>query len=153
MPNAVLDSTVLVSAFLTKGGVSALLIRQARDGAFLVVLSDAILAETERVLSYPRLRRRYPFTDEDVTEFCETMRAAAQVVTDLPEVSVVTRDPNDDMVIATALAAHASHLITRDDDLLSLTAHKDIAILPPEAFMALLRETTPAADTTATSRR
>ena len=37
---AVIDSTVLVSAFLTEGGVSAELLRYAREGVFLVFLSD-----------------------------------------------------------------------------------------------------------------
>ena len=43
---AVIDSTVLVSAFLTEGGVSAALLRYAREGVFLVFLSEDILTET-----------------------------------------------------------------------------------------------------------
>jgi predicted nucleic acid-binding protein len=53
---------------------------------------------------------------------------------------VVIRDPNDDMVIATALKANAASIVTRDDDLLSLQRYEDIAIFTPEAFMAMLRE-------------
>ena len=60
MPNAVLDSVVLVSALLTPGGVSSDLIRSARSGAFTCCLSGEILAETQRVLiETPRLRQRY----------------------------------------------------------------------------------------------
>jgi predicted nucleic acid-binding protein len=39
---AVIDSTVLVSAFLTAGGVSAALLRYAREGVFLVFLSKEL---------------------------------------------------------------------------------------------------------------
>jgi len=61
-------------------------------------------------------------------------------VTDLPQVAVVIRDPNDDMVIATAQRAHAAYIVTRDKNLLSLQHYEGITIITPEAFMALLRE-------------
>jgi predicted nucleic acid-binding protein len=43
MLNAVLDSTVLISAFLAQGGVSNELLRHAREGAFVLCLSAEIL--------------------------------------------------------------------------------------------------------------
>ena len=50
MLNAVADSTVLVSAFLRKEGVSAILLRHAAGGAFALSLSQNIIAETATVL-------------------------------------------------------------------------------------------------------
>jgi len=44
------------------------------------------------------------------------------------------------MVLATARAADATYLITRDLDLLSLQSYEGITIITPEAFMAVLRE-------------
>jgi uncharacterized protein len=137
---AVIDSTVLVSAFLTDGGVSAALLRYAREGVFLVFLSEDILTETQHTLAYPRIRERYDYTDADVADFLNRLRLAATLVTELPQMTVVTRDPNDDMVIATAARAQAAYIVTRDDDLLSLQQYEDITIISPEAFMAILRE-------------
>ena len=137
---AVIDSTVLVSAFLTAGGVSAELLRYAREGVFVVFLSEEILIETEHTLSYPRIRARYTYTDEDVTDFLDRLRLAAELTTDLPLLTGVVRDPNDDMVIATARHTGAASIVTRDDDLLSLQQYEDIAILTPEAFIAIVRE-------------
>jgi uncharacterized protein len=137
---AVIDSTVLVSAFLTEGGVSAELLHYAREGVFLVSLSEDILTETQHTLAYPRIRERYDYTDEDVTDFLNRLRAAATLVGDLPQVTVVTRDPNDDMVIATAVRAQAAYIVTRDNDLLSLQQYEDIIIITPEAFIAIVRE-------------
>ena len=137
---AVIDSTVLVSAFLTEGGVSAELLRYAREGVFLVFLSEDILTETQHTLAYPRIRERYDYTDVDVADFLNRLRLAATLVTELPQMTVVTRDPNDDMVIATAARAQAAYIVTRDDDLLSLQQYEDITIISPEAFMAILRE-------------
>jgi putative PIN family toxin of toxin-antitoxin system len=137
---AVIDSTVLVSAFLTEGGVSAELLRYAREGVFLVSLSEDILTETEHTLAYPRIRERYDYTEADVADFLNRLRVAATLVTELPQVTVVARDPNDDMVIATAIRAQAAYVVTRDNDLLSLQQHEDITIISPEAFIAIMRE-------------
>jgi putative PIN family toxin of toxin-antitoxin system len=136
---AVIDSTVLVSAFLTEGGVSAELLRFAREGVFLVFLSEDILAETQHTLAYPRIRECYNYTEDDVADFLNRLRIAATLVDALPQVTVV-RDPNDDMVIATAVQAHAAYIVTRDNDLLSLQQYEDITIMSPEAFIAIVRE-------------
>jgi putative PIN family toxin of toxin-antitoxin system len=142
MPRAVIDSTVLISAFLTQRGVSGELLRSARSGAFLLYLSEAILEETQGVLldDERRHRRRYRYPDTQVTAFVDGLRDFATLVSNLPQVTVVIRDPNDDMVIATALTAQVSYIVTRDDDLLSLNPYEGMTILSPEAFMGLLRE-------------
>lgn len=141
MLKAVADSTVLVSAFLRKEGLSAVLLRQAAGGAFALSLSQAIVTETETVLlEREHIRRRYPYSNDDVAAFCQTLRGSFPLLTDLPQLTGIVRDPKDDMVIATALTAQVSYLVTRDDDLLSLNPYEGITILSPEAFMGLLRE-------------
>ena len=84
---AVIDSTVLVSAFLTEGGVSAALLRYAREGVFLVFLSEDILTETQHTLAYSRIRERYNYTDVDVTDFLNRLRVAVTIVTEIPQVT------------------------------------------------------------------
>jgi uncharacterized protein len=136
----VLDSTVLVSAFLAEKKLSAELLRLARRGAFIVCSINSILAETQRVLlEYPRIRRRYEYKDQKVFDYVQGLRVLARLSTDLLAIKAV-RDPEDDVVIATALASQASHLVTRDKDLLSLRTHEGITITTPEDFMALLRK-------------
>src|SRR6266705_649916 len=106
---AVIDSTVLVSAFLTKGGVSAELLRYAREGVFLVFLSEDIVTETQHTLAYSRIRERYTYTDDDVADFLNRLRIAANLVDELPHLTVV-RDPNDDMVIPMVLLPQATYI-------------------------------------------
>jgi putative PIN family toxin of toxin-antitoxin system len=142
MPSAVLDSTVLISAFLAQRGVSNELLRHAREGAFLLFLSDEILNEAQGVLldEERRHRQRYHYPNEEAINFIEGLRAFAHPVTDLPQVTVVIRDPNDDMVIATAQRAQVAYIVTRDKDLLSLEHHEGITMITPEAFIAIVRE-------------
>ena len=137
----VLDSTILVSAFLTPYGLAAQLLSHARRGAFALYLSEQILAETQEVLlERKHIRQRYPYTDDQAIRFCRSLRLGVYLVSDLPTVTGVVRDPNDDHVIACALAAHASYLVTRDPDLLTLDTYKEVKIITPEEFMGILRE-------------
>jgi putative PIN family toxin of toxin-antitoxin system len=120
MPRAVLDSTVLISAFLAQRGVSNELLRYAREGAFLLCLSEEIFDEAQEVLldEERRHRQRYHYPNEAAIHFIAGLRAFAHLESALPKVTVVIRDPNDDMVIATAQRAHAAYIVTRDKDLL-----------------------------------
>ena len=56
----------------------------------------------------------------------------------LPEIGPVCRDPNDDHVIATALALNADVIVTGDKDLLTLSQYRSIRILTARAFLAEL---------------
>jgi uncharacterized protein len=144
MPRAVVDTTVLISAFLTEGGVAGELLQRARGGAFLLCLSREIIEELRtRLLQRERIRQKYTYTDEQVEEHCGALAAIADLVTELPEVRVIKRDPNDDMIIATALAARADFIVTRDKDLLDAGGYQGIRIVSPEAFMGMLRAAVP----------
>jgi predicted nucleic acid-binding protein len=58
---AVLDSTMLVSAFLTPGGSADALIDHAKAGRITGAVAEEILAETAEVLlTAERIRLRYP---------------------------------------------------------------------------------------------
>jgi putative PIN family toxin of toxin-antitoxin system len=141
-PCAVLDSTVLVSAFLTPGGAADALVDQAKAGRIIGAVAEEILAETARVLlTAERIRLRYPYTDADVQDYLQSIRQAALIVADLPPLSGLVRDPNDDMVLACAVAAEASYVVTRDDDLLSLGNYAGAEIVSPEALLTVLRTT------------
>ena len=50
----------------------------------------------------------------------------------------ICRDPDDDMVLATAIAAQADLILTGDEDLLVLAEHGGIRILSPRQFVELL---------------
>jgi putative PIN family toxin of toxin-antitoxin system len=141
MLKAVLDTTVLVSAFLRKvpGGASYDLLRFA-ESRYELFLCDGILEEMARVLvSDDRKRLRYSYSESDVVEYCQELSRLGTMVDNLPDVRGVVRDPNDDMIIACAIAAGADYIVTRDKDLLSLGEYEGIGTIKPEAFLHLLR--------------
>lgn len=91
------------------------------------------------LLATERLREHFRYADEDVHAIIAELATIADVTGEITDLPSVVRDPNDDMIIACAITAEASYLVTRDKDLLTLGTHKTITILNPEAFIALLR--------------
>jgi putative PIN family toxin of toxin-antitoxin system len=145
MYKAVLDTTVLVAAMLRPepGGVSIELLRRAAEGEYELYLSDDILEETAATLmGSERNRRRYKYSDENIVEYCEWLAHIGAVISDIPLLTGVVRDPNDDMIVACAVAANADFLVSRDKDLLTLGSYNAIDMMTPEAFLGILRKET-----------
>ncbi len=142
MTKAVVDTTILVSALLNFviGGASHDLLLSAAEGKFELYLSDDILEETARVLlTGERIRKHYSYTDDDVVEYCRRLTALAAIISAVPEVRIV-RDPNDDVIVACAIAAGADYVVTRDKDMLSLDHYEGVRFVTPEGFLKILRE-------------
>ena len=143
LPRAVFDTNILVSAFLTRhrGSLSFELLRAAGAAFFDLVLSDEIVAETRSTLTtHPRTRRRYGYSDADVTLYCEQlMRLAELLIAPPPIPGAVPQDADDDKIVACAVAGGVRFIVTRDAHLLDLLEYEGIAVTTPEAFMALLR--------------
>ena len=70
--------------------------------------------------------------------FLKVYRDRAQLVAPDRLPAPVCRDPDDDMVIATAIAARADVILTGGNDLLVLRRHGRIRILSPRQFVELM---------------
>jgi putative PIN family toxin of toxin-antitoxin system len=140
MHRAVLDSSVLISGFLTRGGVPDQVLDAVERGDFTLCLSGEILAETASVLlRAPKLQARYGFDSAAAEAFCDGLAAMAEITASLPKLQAVPADPKDDMVVATSVAAKAEYLVTGDrKHLLSLRAYEGIQIVTPREFLDLI---------------
>lgn len=129
----VLDSSVLFSALLKGSGATKALFQYARQGRFELCLSEAILQETAQSL----LRKvgQFSYSETDVVEFIALLSAVAAVADELPDIPPVCRDPNDDHILAAALATGAQIIVTGDDDLLTLRQYEGVRILSVRAFL------------------
>lgn len=137
MRKAALDSSVLVSAFLSPRGTTARLLAMAGLGRFVLASSPAILEETAGVLVRPKFVRRYGHDADVVRRYVTAIASLAELVTDLPDLAgAVPLDPKDDMVVATAVAAGADVLVTGDRrHLLALGQYGPVRILGPRGFL------------------
>jgi uncharacterized protein len=134
---AVVGVNVLISGALSAKGASAEILRASRDGLFELVVSEMLLAELERALGYPKLRKRIPA--EKAAAFVNWVRDHGTLAEDPATPSPVgSRDPGDDYLLALAVSRRA-YLVTGDQDLLVLS--DDLPILTPAQFTIMLRET------------
>lgn len=123
----ILDTNVLVAALAADGLCRDLVRRRVR--AHELCTSEALLKELAGIL-----RRKFCVTAADVPWLLEYRRRARLVSPPQPPPSIC-RDPDDDIVLATAVAAQAGVIITGDADLLDLKSHQGIAILSPRQFL------------------
>ena len=137
--SAVVDASVLVSAFLFPGSVPGRVLKLAGQGAFALHLSPLLLDETRYALLSTRLRGLYGHDEESVTAWCADVREAGRVFDGRPpDIGPACRDPNDDHVLATALAVNAEAIVTGDKDLLTLGAFQGVRIVTARAFLTEL---------------
>jgi putative PIN family toxin of toxin-antitoxin system len=113
---AVLDTNIWVSAILNPAGFPAEIIASFRNGDFLAVISEPIIAEIADVLSRPRIKDKYGITEVDILELLILIEERCEHVLLTGDVRVC-RDPEDNGVIETAIKGHAAYLVSRDDDI------------------------------------
>jgi uncharacterized protein len=139
MLRVVLDTNVLVSAYLVAQGAPAQLRQAFRQGVFALVVTDAVLAEYRRVLNYERIARRHGLSPAEVDREVDELRQIALVIEEWAAVDAVTADPDDNVFLACVLAGQAPFLVSGDPHLLRLGSYRGVRILTPAAFLLLLR--------------
>lgn len=128
----VFDTNVLFAAQITNG-TCAELYREALVRA-TILTSEGILDEFEEKL-VTKAKMEPQVAAQTRAEIAEDCRSVA--VASLP--APVCRDPDDDAILATAIAGQADLLVTGDKDLLVLGSYENVPIVPPAECLARLR--------------
>ncbi len=141
MLKAVLDTSILVSAFLRQGGINAQILDRGKE-LYQLFLSEEILEETTRVLfTYKRIRKKYRYSDEEVREYLEALIiTAAEIVQRLPRIRVIKDDPKDNHILACGLKSEADYIVSKDDHLLDLKEYRGIKIVSSQEFLEILKK-------------
>jgi putative PIN family toxin of toxin-antitoxin system len=122
-----LDTNVLIAALVAQGVCAELLEHCVLRHTLLS--SDPILAELQE-----QLAKKLQYGAEDLAEAAALLRAQMEMVNPVEINHAVCRDPEDDMVLATAVAAKADCIVTGDKDLLVLRRYEEVEILSPSEF-------------------
>lgn len=110
-------------------------------GTFLLITTEHLLGEFERVLSEPRLANKIRAGHDLTSAYLERLRSSSAVVVEpTTRLQNVSRDPDDDRVIEAALAGDAAYIVTGDKDLLTLGTYEGIEIVTPARFLEVLAE-------------
>ena len=116
MTVVVIDTNVWISAFLNPEGFPARLIQAGQTGGFSIVSSLPLLDELQEVLLRPRIMRIRRSTEIDVEAFVAAVAAIVQLVPVSGELRLC-RDPDDDVILETAIRGNAAFVVSRDEDL------------------------------------
>ncbi|MBK8576656.1 MAG: putative toxin-antitoxin system toxin component, PIN family [Elusimicrobia bacterium] len=126
-----LDTNVLISAFITSGGHSHEILTHAIHQHKLYY-TDYILDEFKEKF---KTKFHFPPTViRDLVEFIANSFLHGKTAVDVPK---VCRDPDDDQVLADAVVNEVDLILTGDEDLLILKTHQGIRLLPPKDYWSL----------------
>ena len=138
MVRAVLDANVYVSAAVRAEGPPGQIIeRFLRGGSFEIVMSQAIVDEVLRALTYPKVRKYVrPALDPEL--WFEDVVVLSQFVSGEHSFAGACKDPDDDKNIGAAIEGRAQFVVAGDTDLLDLKEYDGIRIVSPRALLDLL---------------
>lgn len=134
---AVIDTNVLLSGLLWHGTPHAL-IEQVRTGALTLISSPALLAEFGEVIRRPKFGSILDRSDTDPARVLAALRRLVEIVDPAPLPAPVSRDSDDDALLALAVASQADLIVSGDADLLTLGTYADIPIVTPTEAIALI---------------
>ena len=128
---AILDTNVLISAYVFPGGKPEAVYRLALEGRLEIGTSRTLLAELGRVLG-----QKFGWIPDQVEAAVAQVTRFAAVVEPSEVVQVVRADPADDRVLEAARAFDADVIVSGDRHLLDLGTWSEIDIISPAEFIA-----------------
>jgi len=130
----VIDPNLLVSYLLThRSPIAQILDVHLARRDFTLLFCVQLVEELDRVLQYNKFQRY--FNAETRLRFVALIAAVSEVV-DIPdELPRVVRDPQDDYLIACALAGEADFILSGDKDLLVLKTVGKTQIVTARNFL------------------
>lgn len=128
----VYDTNVLAPILFRRGEILKLK-HHVKDNNVTVITSEFILDELAEVL-----RLRLGMTKQRAKASARAFIKISQVVKPTI-IEPVTRDPDDDYILATAIAGNANYIVTLDEDLLVIEEYKGVKIIKPSELDKILQ--------------
>jgi putative PIN family toxin of toxin-antitoxin system len=128
---AILDTNLLISAYVFPGGKPEAVYRLALEGRLEIGTSLTLLAEFGRVLG-----QKFGWIPDRVEAAVAQMTRIAALVEAGETVQFVRADPADDRVLEAARAFDADVIVSGDRHLLDLGSWSEIEVISPAEFIA-----------------
>ena len=137
----VLDTDAVVAAMRSPSGASAAIIQAVRDGVVTLLLSVPLAMEYEAVCGRSEHRMEAGLSSRQVEVFLDAIVAMAEPVRTHFLWRPQLRDPNDEMVLETAVNGRANVLVTFNvRDYGTAVAQFGVAVLLPREAIARIRQ-------------
>jgi putative PIN family toxin of toxin-antitoxin system len=132
MARVVIDTNVLVSAIIGRGKPRRLLRQVLRNRS--AVSSREMIAELADVLP----RERFSLTAKQIGRFLSIYARRSEIVDLNRRIEAVNEDPDDNIMLGTAVNGRAAFIITGDKHLLALKEFEDVRIITVDAALRVL---------------
>ena len=133
----VLDTNVFVSAAIQGGASHRIVQHLIRDNSDELIICDEILSEIRDVLVFrPRLRKW--ISQNDARQYVEMLQLRFNFVSNPTDMIPLSRDGDDDYILALAQREKADHIVSGDRDLLVLQI-PEFSIVTPAEFETILK--------------
>lgn len=129
----VLDTNILISAFVFPGGAPEDVFRSVLEGRIELVTSPPLLAEFGRVLS-----SKFGWEPSMAEQAVALVANVGSVVRPKVKVEDVAEDPDDDRVLEAALEGQAEVIVSGDRHLLRLRIWRGVKIVKAASFLRSL---------------
>jgi putative PIN family toxin of toxin-antitoxin system len=138
----VLDTDVLVAALRSDAGASRQVLEAARARRFKLLLSVPLMLEYESVLTRPENLAASGASKEDVAAVLDELASIATRVELIIRSRPVLPDPNDEMVLETAINGFADAIVTFNErDFRPVAARFRCSVVRPgQVVRALIEE-------------
>ena len=141
---ATFDTNIFVSSVIRKGNLPNRLLSLWREGRFVLILSQTIIDEIQKVLSRPKMRRKHGYPVSEITNLINLLQQAN--IGEVPSTFELCRDAKDNMLVDCAISGRVQFLVSNDNDLLDdaelekALFEYGVAIVNPPVFMEKIRE-------------
>jgi len=108
----VIDSNVLARATPGKTSAARELLLLVLKSPHCLISSAPLLTELARILTYPRVRALHGLDDAGILNYLNFIQMGSLMVMPVSPAQIQTHDPDDAMVIATAVAGQADAICT-----------------------------------------
>lgn len=126
--NIVLDTNVLISAFIARG--------QCRDVYEHVSLNYNVFISAQIIQEMTKnLHKKFHFSLADTNSVTRLIKENAEYIQNIPKLKQrVSRDKDDDGILALGVLTNADVIISGDRDLLDIKKFRNIVIIRPADF-------------------
>lgn len=138
MIKAVIDANILVSGLISPKASPAKIISLWCERKFVLVVSEEILKEVERVLFYPKIFKKYRLDKNSIDKYVKIFRAFAEIVKPEEKLKLVKADENDNKFIEAALTADAGYVVSGDKHLLEIKEFRGTKVIKADKFLKLI---------------
>ncbi len=138
------DTNLFIRSLIRKGNLANRLLSLWQTGRFVLVLSQVIIDEVQKVLSRPKMRLKHNYTLDEVANLIELLYQAS--IVEITSTFELCRDATDNKFVECAILGRAHFLVSYDNDLIDDAELKQalfefgVEIVDPPIFLEKIQE-------------